>query len=69
MRHVLIFIVRIYQRYISRWTPSVCRFRPTCSEYAIQALDRYGALKGTWLALCRLCRCHPFTRGGYDPVR
>jgi len=69
MRHVLIAVVRIYQRYISRWTPSVCRFTPTCSEYAAQALARYGAIRGTGLALARLCRCHPLHPGGDDPVK
>jgi hypothetical protein len=69
MRHVLIGLIRIYQRYISRWTPAVCRFTPTCSEYSAQAIEKYGPFKGTALALRRLCRCHPFQPGGYDPVR
>ena len=69
MRHVLIAAIRMYQRYISRWTPSSCRFSPTCSEYAAQAVERYGAIRGTGLALARLSRCHPFHRGGDDPVK
>lgn len=69
MRHVLIAVIRMYQRYVSRWTPSSCRFSPTCSEYAVQAMERYGALRGTGLALARLSRCHPFHRGGDDPVK
>lgn len=69
MGHVLIAVIRIYQRYISRWTPSSCRFNPTCSEYAAQAVERYGAIRGTGLALARLSRCHPFHRGGDDPVK
>ena len=69
MRHVLIAVIRIYQRYVSRWTPSSCRFNPTCSEYAVQAVERYGALRGTGLAIARLSRCHPFHRGGDDPVK
>lgn len=69
MRHVLIAVIRMYQRYVSRWTPSSCRFSPTCSEYAVQAVERYGALRGTGLALARLSRCHPFHRGGDDPVK
>lgn len=69
MRHVLITAIRIYQRYISRWTPSSCRFTPTCSEYAAQAVEQYGAIRGTGLALARLSRCHPFHRGGDDPVK
>ncbi len=68
MRHVLVALVRIYQRYISRWTPPTCRFTPTCSEYAVQALGRYGAVRGLGMALWRLCRCHPFHPGGNDPV-
>jgi putative membrane protein insertion efficiency factor len=69
MRHVLIAMIRIYQRYLSRWTPAACRFQPTCSEYAAQALAKHGALKGSGLTLRRLCRCHPFHPGGYDPVQ
>lgn len=69
MRHLLIGGIRIYQRYISRWTPAACRFTPTCSEYAAQALAKYGVWKGSALALRRICRCHPFQTGGYDPVR
>jgi putative membrane protein insertion efficiency factor len=69
MGHVLIAAIHIYQRYISRWTPSSCRFNPTCSEYAAQAVERYGAIRGTGLALVRLSRCHPFHRGGDDPVK
>ena len=69
MRLVLIAVIRIYQRYISCWTPSVCRFRPTCSEYAAQALARHGVLRGGGMALGRICRCHPFHPGGYDPVK
>ena len=69
MRQVLIAVIRMYQRYVSRWTPSSCRFNPTCSEYAVQAVERYGALRGTGLALARLSRCHPFHRGGDDPVK
>ena len=69
MGHVLVSAIRIYQHYISRWTPSTCRFQPTCSEYAAQAILRHGALRGLWLAAKRLCRCHPFHPGGYDPVK
>jgi putative membrane protein insertion efficiency factor len=69
MRHVLIALIRMYQRYVSHWTPAACRFSPTCSEYAAQAIGRYGPLRGVGMALWRLCRCHPFHPGGYDPVR
>ncbi|UCF04520.1 MAG: membrane protein insertion efficiency factor YidD [bacterium] len=61
--------VRIYRAAISPYQPPVCRFIPSCSEYAETALLRYGAFKGAWLALRRLLRCNPFARGGYDPVR
>lgn len=60
--------VRIYQIVVSPWLPPSCGFSPTCSEYARQALIRHGILRGTWLALRRLSRCHPFGSGGYDPV-
>jgi len=66
--HLLVRAIRIYQRYVSRWTPPSCRFSPTCSEYAAQAILRHGALRGAGLAARRLCRCHPFHPGGYDPV-
>lgn len=60
--------VRIYQLVVSPWLPPSCRFSPTCSEYARQALIRHGILRGTWMSLRRLSRCHPFCSGGYDPV-
>ena len=69
MRHVLVAVVRMYQHYVSRWTPPLCRFSPTCSEYAVQAILKYGPIRGIGLGLWRLCRCHPFHPGGYDPVR
>jgi putative membrane protein insertion efficiency factor len=65
---LLIGIIRIYQS-TARWRPPVCRFQPTCSQYAVDALQKHGAVKGTGLALWRICRCHPLSRGGYDPVR
>lgn len=68
LRHVLVGLVRLYQRGVSRWTPRTCRFEPTCSEYAAQALLKYGALQGLWLTVKRLGRCHPFHAGGVDPV-
>ena len=61
-------VVRIYQLLVSPWLPPSCRFSPTCSEYTRQALLKYGILRGTWLALRRLSRCHPLGSGGYDPV-
>lgn len=65
----LVFLVWIYQNNISYLLPRSCRFTPSCSEYALDALKRYGALKGSWLAMKRITKCHPFHPGGYDPVR
>ncbi|MBP5392199.1 MAG: membrane protein insertion efficiency factor YidD [Bacteroidaceae bacterium] len=65
---LLIMFVRIYQRFISPLTPPSCRFTPTCSQYAVEALQKYGPFKGLWLALKRLLRCHPWGGSGYDPV-
>ena len=64
----LIGLVRLYQRCISPFTPPSCRFTPTCSQYAVEALRRHGPLKGLWLTLRRLARCHPWGGSGYDPV-
>jgi putative membrane protein insertion efficiency factor len=71
MKKILLGLVKIYRRGISPLTPPSCRFRPTCSAYALEALERHGALKGSWLTFLRLMRCHPFHRKGYmvyDPV-
>jgi len=67
-RRVLIAPIRLYQWVISPLLPKRCRFYPTCSQYAIEALRRHGALKGGWLALKRILKCHPFHPGGVDPV-
>lgn len=64
----LIGLIRLYQRTISARTPPACRFSPTCSAYAIEALERHGVVLGTGLALWRILRCNPLCRGGYDPV-
>ncbi|HTD47192.1 MAG TPA: membrane protein insertion efficiency factor YidD [bacterium] len=61
-------LIRFYQRWISPYTPPACRFFPSCSEYAAQAVERHGLVRGGWLALRRLFRCHPFHPGGHDPV-
>lgn len=68
MRRVLIGAVRCYQLVLAPLLPASCRYTPSCSAYAIEALDRHGACRGTWLAVRRIARCHPFHRGGYDPV-
>ena len=68
MKKVLLALIRFYQRHISPCFPARCRFTPTCSQYALEALEKYGAVKGSWLALRRILRCHPFHKGGYDPV-
>ena len=69
MKGILLALIRFYQRNISPAFPSRCRYSPTCSRYAYEAINKYGALKGGWLALRRLLRCHPFHKGDYfDPV-
>ena len=68
MRTVLMALVRFYRGYISPFTPPSCRYDPTCSAYALEALDRHGAVKGSWMALRRILRCHPWGGSGYDPV-
>jgi len=65
---VLLLLIGGYRRWISPALPPACRFTPTCSAYAAEAIERYGAAKGTWLAVRRLLRCHPFGGSGYDPV-
>jgi putative membrane protein insertion efficiency factor len=68
MARVLLALIRFYRRAISPMTPPSCRFTPTCSAYAEEAIRRHGAGRGTWLAARRLARCHPFGGSGYDPV-
>ena len=69
MKRVLIGLIRFYRRYISPYKGGpVCRYYPTCSRYAIQAIEKYGAFKGSYLAVRRLLRCHPFAKGGVDLV-
>jgi len=68
VRTVLIALIRVYQWLISPWLGNHCRFYPSCSEYAREAIERYGVMRGVWLALRRLLRCHPWHPGGVDPV-
>lgn len=68
MKTVLLYLIKFYQKCISPLKPPTCRFYPTCSQYALEALQRYGAVKGTWLTLLRIIKCHPFHPGGIDPV-
>ncbi|MDW8138219.1 MAG: membrane protein insertion efficiency factor YidD [Bacteroidota bacterium] len=68
MRRVLLAAIWLYRRVLSPHLPPACRFYPSCSEYAAEAIRRYGALKGAYLGLRRLLRCHPFHPGGFDPV-
>lgn len=69
MKRLLIVFINFYRKYISPLKKPSCRFYPTCSQYAIDALEKYGVFKGTILAVKRILRCHPFNSGGYDPVR
>lgn len=68
MRGVFLALIRLYQRTLSRVLPPSCRFTPSCSEYTYQAIARYGVLRGGWLGVRRISRCHPWNPGGYDPV-
>ena len=68
MKKILKGIIKIYQKAISPLMPPSCRFHPTCSNYGLEAIETHGALKGSWLAVRRISKCHPFHEGGYDPV-
>ncbi len=68
MKTVLILAVRAYQQFLGPLLPAACRYQPSCSVYAIEALEKHGAWRGSWLAAKRIGRCHPFRAGGYDPV-
>lgn len=68
MRNLALSLLRFYKRFISPLLPPMCRFEPTCSVYTMQAVEKYGALRGVWLGVRRLARCHPFNPGGWDPV-
>jgi uncharacterized protein len=68
MKTLILWLIQAYRRFISPLFPPTCRFQPTCSCYALEAIANYGTIKGSWLAITRILRCHPFHPGGYDPV-
>ncbi|HEX2121133.1 MAG TPA: membrane protein insertion efficiency factor YidD [Thermoanaerobaculia bacterium] len=68
LRGAVLLLLRGYKRFISPLLPPMCRFEPTCSVYTMQAVEKHGVLRGTWLGVRRLARCHPFNPGGWDPV-
>ena len=68
MKRILLALLRFYKRNISPLLPNACIYTPTCSEYAMEAIEKHGVFKGTWLAIQRVLRCNPFHEGGYDPV-
>ena len=69
MKKIIIFFIKIYKRFISPILPDSCRFYPSCSQYAIDAIKKYGTLKGGMMTIYRILRCNPFNKGGYDPVK
>ena len=69
MKRIIVYLLSFYQKAVSPYFHGRCRFFPTCSEYAAQALMKHGILRGGWMALRRILKCHPFHPGGYDPVR
>jgi putative membrane protein insertion efficiency factor len=69
MKWIAVHLLKFYKYVVSPMLPPACRFTPTCSEYTVEAIGRYGIIKGAWLGVKRLSRCHPFSDGGYDPVR
>lgn len=69
MKYIFIYLIKIYQKLISPLLPKTCRFYPTCSEYSLQAFKKYGAIKGLYLSIKRILKCHPFHKGGYDPLK
>jgi putative membrane protein insertion efficiency factor len=68
MKKILLTLIKIYQ-FFSKYTPSSCRFVPTCSEYTKQAIEKYGAMRGSFMGIKRILKCHPLSEGGYDPVK
>ncbi|MBM7572140.1 membrane protein insertion efficiency factor YidD [Aquibacillus albus] len=68
MKHIFITCIRVYQKIISPLKPATCRFYPTCSQYGLESFQRFGAVKGSYLTIKRILKCHPFHPGGFDPV-
>jgi len=68
IKRILLGIIKLYRRYISPWKPKCCRFYPTCSQYALEAIEKYGVVVGGTKTIKRILKCHPFHPGGYDPV-
>lgn len=68
MKKIFIFIIKFYQKYISPMKRTRCPYTPSCSQYGLEAIEKYGVIKGGWLAVWRILRCNPFSKGGYDPV-
>jgi len=69
MKYLILSFLRLYKTFLSPFLPPSCRFTPTCSEYAREAVEKYGTIRGTWLATKRILRCQPFCKGGYDPMK
>lgn len=69
LKKILLIVIKFYRKYISPMKAPCCIYTPTCSEYAIQAIEKYGAFKGGFMAIKRILRCHPYHKGGYDPVK
>lgn len=69
MKFLVLDLLKLYKTFISPFLPPSCRFTPTCSEYTMQAVEKYGAIQGSWMGVKRICRCQPFSKGGDDPVK
>jgi putative membrane protein insertion efficiency factor len=69
VRRLLIGLIQVYRRFLSPMLPPTCRYEPSCSLYTVQAIEKYGVLKGLFMGILRVLRCHPFAKGGFDPVR
>jgi putative membrane protein insertion efficiency factor len=69
MKYLVLDFLRLYKTFLSPFLPPSCRFEPTCSEYTRETVEKYGAIRGTWLGFKRILRCQPFCKGGYDPVK